>query len=287
MMSCAPRTTTRLEYGRIDSEAMGREMDYGLYLPPRWDRREPLPLVVFLHGGGDDHRTLERHGAPEIFDRWIAAGKLRPFVMVVPNGEMGFWTNWYDGTRRYEDYVVDDIISKVRSAYPIAEGRENLHLMGVSMGGAGTIRIGLNHRDRFGSLAVISAPLYRDEQVKTKLDGFLWRVVLRAERVFGPPEPKRMAQNSLYQRLRRPDDLAGVDLLFGAGDGDSEMIRQTNADYHRYLKSKGVPHRYLVYSGEHSWYDWNKVFPDVLCHHLSGDIGCRHQASGIAWIRRF
>src|SRR5690606_38545554 len=59
-LGCA-RPPDRLSYTTLASEAEDRPMTYGLYLPPGWDQQTPLPLVVFLHGGGDDERAWDDH----------------------------------------------------------------------------------------------------------------------------------------------------------------------------------------------------------------------------------
>ena len=52
-------TNTRLRYHKFESEMMGNDVNYGVYIPPGWDERTPLPLIVFLHGAGDDEGGRE------------------------------------------------------------------------------------------------------------------------------------------------------------------------------------------------------------------------------------
>jgi len=283
---CSPQQY-RLDYTNFYSSSLERDMNYSVYLPPGWDGQEPLPLVVFLHGGGDDEKAIEEHGAAQTFDSWIRSGKLDPFIMVSPDGNKGFWTNWYDGSNQYEDYVVQDVIPRVRKAYPLLGGRENTHLMGISMGGAGTIFMAYNNKNVFGSAAVLSAPLFNDDQVRKLYKGFFMRRIMGIERIFGPLDPERIARKSLYQNIRRTEDLEGMQLLLGYGVDDSDTIRETTEEYHRYLVSKNVDHRYLVYQGDHKWYDWNKVFPAILCHHFSADDQCQLETDPFYKISRF
>src|SRR5688572_15218915 len=50
--SCAS-APARLSYGTLESAAVHDTMQYAIYAPPDWKPGESLPLVVFLHGGGD------------------------------------------------------------------------------------------------------------------------------------------------------------------------------------------------------------------------------------------
>jgi enterochelin esterase-like enzyme len=273
VLGCAHQRI-RLEYGRLVSPALGREMGLGVYLPPGWDGRERLPLVVFLHGGGDDERCLDKYHVTGTLDAWIRSGWVPPFIMVVPDGERGFWRNWHDGSRRYEDYVINDVIPHVRRLYPVLPGREATHLMGISMGGAGTLYMAINHPDMFASATVISAPVFDTDQVLDFLGRFLWRVLARVQRVFGPPDRELHERENVYTRVTSPADLEGLHLLVGAGTRDSGNLLETNRAFHEHLVRHGVPHRYLVYEGGHRWEDWQRVFPVALCKHLSGERGC-------------
>jgi len=272
-LSCAAGKP-RLEYGSFRSDALREEMRYGVYLPPGWDRKTPLPLVVFLHGGGDDEQCFDEHGATAELDDAIRAGRLEPFILVVPDGGRGFWTNWYDGSHRYEDYVVDDVIPRIRSRYPIRPGRESTHLLGISMGGAGAMYMTLHRPEAFASSSVLSAPLMDVDQTVAFLDGFFWQVFARVDRVFGPASRAHVERNNLYTRIRSPADLGGVRLLIAAGTEDRGGIADTTSAFHEHLVKHHVPHQYLVFRGGHRWTDWRPILPVVLCRQLSAGNAC-------------
>jgi enterochelin esterase-like enzyme len=260
----------RLERVEIDSEAERRPMAYSLYTPPGWDGRSTLPLVVFLHGGGDDERVFEEHPrVVRILDAWIADGRLPPFLMVVPDGGWGFWANWHDGTHRLEDWVVHEVVPDVQRRWPVAAGRENLHVMGVSMGGAGTLYMALHHLDRFGSATVWSAPIFDVDQTMDFLSGKTMRFI-PAQRIFGPPDRGRVERENAFARLDDPADLAGLSLIVGAGTRDIPGVMGTTRRFHGHLAARGVPHRFVVYRGGHAWRDWARVFPVALCLQLRG-----------------
>ena len=270
LAACAG-TPERVSYASIQSQAESRTMPYAVYTPPGWDGQTPLPLVVFLHGGGDDETVLEQHAVVvETFDEWIEAGQLDPFIMVAPNGEKGFWTNWYDGSHNFEDYVVDEIIPQMYADYPIAPGRENLHLMGISMGGAGTMYTAMHHIERFASATVLSAPLFDVEQTMEFLDGKMMRGI-PVERLFGPPDRDKIELSNPFARLQSAADLHGTQLLLGAGRSDIPGLLRTNRKLHEQLEQQGVPHHYLEYRGGHGWRSWSKLFPVALCLHMRGD----------------
>ncbi|NVB42529.1 esterase family protein [Pseudenhygromyxa sp. WMMC2535] len=273
LLACAcasPSAPERVHIETLDSPAEGRSMGYSVYTPPGWDGETPLPLVIFLHGGGDDERVLaEKTAITATFDEWILAGRLDPFIMVAPNGERGFWANWYDGSHAYEDYVVDDVIPTVRARYPIAPGRENLHLMGISMGGAGTLFTSLHHGETFASATVLSAPIF-DEQRFTRLaEGKMFRGMPH-ERLFGPPEVARETARTEnpFAKLQTAADLHGTQLLIGAGRRDLPGLLRSNRKFHAHLEAAQIPHHYIEYRGGHDWRSWSQLFPVALCLHM-------------------
>lgn len=249
-------------------------MRYGLYTPPGWNERDPLPLVVFLHSSGNNERALARSRVTGVLDDWIEQGRIAPFILVAPDGERGFWENWHDGSHRYQDYVVEDLIPLVRQRYPVRPGRENTHLLGVSMGGAGTLYMALDNLDRFASAAVISAPLFDVEETIEFLENNPWPRLGPVQRVYGPPERQHIEERNAYARIREPGDLSGLDLLLAAGTEDSFRALETTRDFHTHLTAREVPHRYLEFNGGHTWSDWRQVIPVMLCLHNPPEGGC-------------
>jgi enterochelin esterase-like enzyme len=259
----------QVTYTELQSQAEQRPMTYATYTPPGWDGETPLPLVVFLHGGGDDHTVLDKHAVvPRTFDRWIEDGLLPPFVMVAPNGDRGFWRNWHDGTHRYADWVLDEVITDVRTRLPLLEEPEHQHLMGISMGGAGTLYMGLENLDRFASFTVWSAPIFDVDQVVQFLSSNMLQRFGPFAQIFGPPDREKIEQDNAFARLQEAADLRGTRLMIGAGTVDIGRLLKTTKLYHEHLEERGVPHDFVIYKGGHRWVDWARVFPVALCRHM-------------------
>jgi S-formylglutathione hydrolase FrmB len=59
-------------------------------------------------------------------------------VLVMPEGASSYYTNAVHPPQdRYEDDIVGELISDVESKLPVATGRANRAIAGVSMGGFG------------------------------------------------------------------------------------------------------------------------------------------------------
>lgn len=262
----------RLSYVTLDSAAEGHPMTYGVYEPPGWDHVTPLPLVVFLHGGGDDERAWDEH--PVVTRRLDAAirdGWLPPFLAVVPNGEKSFWRNWGDGSHHFEDWVMDEVIPDVRARMPVIADRDHTHLMGISMGGMGTTYIGLANLDAFRSLTVLSAPLYDGEQTKKLLSSPMIEHFAPVSRIFADLDADALAAHNCYARTSTADALGETRLWVGAGTVDLPGIGRSTRAFHDHLAAVGLPHTWQSFPGGHQWSAWSSAFPVALCHAMLGD----------------
>ncbi len=121
------------------------ELDYLLYLPDDYDRKEAWPLVVFLHGAGergDDLERVKKHGPPKLIEQ----GKSFPAIVVSPQSAPRRW--WHSQLLELTA-LVDEIVDK----YKIDEDR--VYLTGLSMGGFGTWALAAYSPDRFAALMPI------------------------------------------------------------------------------------------------------------------------------------
>ena len=48
----------RIETRSYEFEAAGKDMEYALFVPKKYDKKQPAPLVVLLHGLGSNPRQV-------------------------------------------------------------------------------------------------------------------------------------------------------------------------------------------------------------------------------------
>lgn len=265
VLGCAsfPR---RLEYATVRSPALRNTWnEYGIYLPPDLGAEETLPLVVFLHGGGDGADCLDRHGVAQRLDRGMRDGTVPRAIIVVPQGDLGFWANWYDGSRRYEDWVIDEVMPAVARRFRTQPCPEGCHIMGVSMGAEGAVRMALHHPGMFASLSPISGPAMDTERRLGFMRDPLINIIIPTHHVFGPIEPRsRVEVDDPYVQWSAPEDLHGTRLFFAWGSRDRDMIREGGAALHQHLEERGIPHVSREYDGGHDWVSWGPVIEEAL-----------------------
>ncbi len=259
-----------MEYVRHASSAMnGTTMEYAVYAPPDHRPDEDLPLVVFLHGGGDSDDAFDRHGISARLDRAIAAGEVPRAVIVLPNGDLGFWANWYDNSRRYEDWVVDEVMPRVAASHHTSGCPDHCHVMGVSMGGSGALRFAHHRPDRFSTVTSISGPVMNTDQMIGFVDNRLYQVVIPTYRIFGPPEPRsRIERDDLYLQWTSLEATGMDRIVLAWGDRDRAQIIEGDHAFDRALREHHVPHQAWEYRGGHNWVSWAPVIERALAYQL-------------------
>ena len=130
-----------LTEGAIDSRLFGRRMAFAtLSPPPPHDANRDLPVVLVLHGLGDDHLALDDFGIAARLHVAMESSALPPFHAIAPDGERGFWIDWHDGSRPYERFLLEELLPAAERGLGVDATRERRHVIGVSMGGIGALQ---------------------------------------------------------------------------------------------------------------------------------------------------
>jgi S-formylglutathione hydrolase len=167
------RVETVSVHGRaLEGNLMGESPDreVSIYLPPSYDkdRARRYPVVILLHGYsltnkywvGTTGQGFGSIDAPGAMDRDIASGKAREMILVMPDGNSKYQGSMYSSSATsgdWESFIAEDLVGYVDSHYRTLAERASRGLAGHSMGGYGTIRIGMKRPDVFSSLYILSA----------------------------------------------------------------------------------------------------------------------------------
>jgi S-formylglutathione hydrolase FrmB len=151
---------------RIWSAALYQKRDLYVYVPPGFQTAQPYPIILWLHGFGQDEQSFLTDVAP-LIDRAIAEGKLPPVIVAAPDGSLdgepsltntgSFFLNTMAGA--FEDYVLQDVWDFVVTHYPILPDRCAHVIAGGSMGGFAAFNLGIKHRECFGVVLGVYPPL--------------------------------------------------------------------------------------------------------------------------------
>jgi len=155
--------------GNLEGDSPDR--DVFVYLPPTYptslNRR--YPVVYFLHGYAAHAETYWNSlSVPDAANAAITAGSSHEMILVLPDAFTVYDGSMFSNsptTGDWETYIAKDLTAYIDSHYRTVADRSGRGLAGHSMGGYGTMRIGMKHPEAFSALyAMSSCCLMNDPQ---------------------------------------------------------------------------------------------------------------------------
>ena len=147
--------------GNLQGESA--ERDVFIYLPPGYasNSNQRYPVVYLLHGYSlTAERWMDFTRMSEVADRSIAAGTMKEMILVSPDGYTKHGGSMWSSSPTigdWETYIAEDLVGYVDKSYRTIAARESRGLAGHSMGGYGTLRIGMKRPDVFSSMYPMSS----------------------------------------------------------------------------------------------------------------------------------
>jgi putative tributyrin esterase len=249
-----PRLTAKVTLRDISfrSAALGREMQYRV-ISPLQPAGQKLPVVYLLHGGGGGFRDWSNYSDVASF----GAGGL---LLVMPEGESSYYTDAVDPPQdRFEDYITHDLIFDVERRFPVAAGRANRTIIGISMGGFGAVKIGLRHPDLYffvgGLSSAIDVPR-RAFSIKRLQQSRHYNSI------FGQSESQTRRDNDPFVLARSANPEAAP--YFFLTCGEQEGLLPANREFATLLAQRHFKFEFHTVRGGHDWNQWNAWLPIVF-----------------------
>jgi enterochelin esterase family protein len=174
----APHGTVHINM--YDSKSLGTTRNVYVYTPPGYEQSNiRYPVLYLLHGSGlIEEAWISAGRANVIVDNLLAAGKVKPMVLVMPYGHVArAMADEPRGAGRggaapdgFEKDLLGDVMPLIDRTYRVLTDRDHQAIAGLSMGGGQAMSVGLRHPDLFSSIATFSGSVpYRGEL--DKMDG--------------------------------------------------------------------------------------------------------------------
>jgi enterochelin esterase family protein len=224
------------------SNIVGINSEYYVYTPPKFDSKRNYPVLYLLHGYSDDPSAWTSMGkANVILDNLITQGRAKPMIIVMPlgYGTMDMisrgWSAWQDrelvvrNFTRFSDTLFQEVMPLVKRQYPISVKREEHAVAGLSMGGAESLLVGLNHVGDFAYVGAFSAGGLGQGNYDPSFPGMT---------------PASVAE--INARLR----------LLWIACGTEDGLLPANQKFIAWLKEKGIQPSAIQTPGMHAWMVW-------------------------------
>ena len=208
-----------------------------IYTPPAYDSavNEKYPVLYILHGGGEDETGWATQGKTDlILDNLIAAGKAKPMLIVMMDGNLGAGGFAGFGERSlqlFERELKEAVMPFVEKNYRIAKGSANTALAGLSMGGLQTLYAGIKNTDLFAYLGVFSSGWWANQPALS---------------------------NPQYEFMKNNATIINNNLKsFWISQGGKEDIAHANGKIMMAkFEEMGIKYQYSEYPGGHTWPVW-------------------------------
>ena len=223
------------------SEPLGEMRRLHVWTPAGYEKSlGKLPVLYLVHGGGDTDVSWPGVGAAGlILDNLMAEGKMKPMVVVMPNGSIDMPDgNFIGEVPVFAKDMITSIIPFIESNYRVYTDQANRAMAGLSMGGMETLETTLNNPELFSYVWVLSASfapgnkeVYEYERERLKRDAAIY--------------------NSNFKQL-----------VFTQG-GESDIAYNNCKETLKLFDAAGIKYEYMDVSGGHSWEAWRQNLYDL------------------------
>lgn len=136
----------------LASSALGMCISCNVILPQRKDaaQNHPLPVLWLLHGAYGNYTdwirksNIERYAAPY------------GLAVVMPDAQNSCYTDMAHG-RKYYSCIAEELPVALRKYFHFSNKREDNFIAGLSMGGRGSLMIGLSKPEKYAAIGCLSA----------------------------------------------------------------------------------------------------------------------------------
>jgi enterochelin esterase-like enzyme len=222
------------------SKSLSRLRRLTVYTPPGYDANPTTryPVLYLFHGANADENAWYRLGrANLILDNLLAAGKTKPFIIVMPFG-YGVdpnGPNQKDNTALFGKDLIDDLIPYVQSRYRTLADREHRAVAGLSMGGGEALSIGLNHLELFSYVGGFSSAIGAATEFPKTYAGL----------IAAPDGANRQLQ------------------LLWVGCGTEDGLFGASKSFSEFLTANKIKHTFRASSGAHTWMVWRRYLNEL------------------------
>lgn len=212
-----------------------------------------LAVLYLLHGWSDDDTIWCRRTSIE---RYVAD---LPLLVVMPRVELSYYQNMHSGMR-FWDFIADELPSLVQQWFPVSCERSHTFAAGLSMGGYGAFRLGLQRPSQFAAVASLSGALDLNAKSKSPEDDPIR--FLKTQAIFGPNLEGINADADLLHHATTINPADCPQLLQICGTED--FLYPHNQSFKAAAEANALPLTYREAPGDHNWAFWDLHIQEVL-----------------------
>jgi S-formylglutathione hydrolase FrmB len=132
------------------------ERSVSVYLPPGYHQgTRSYPVIYYFHNinWSNERMFAEGNDVQPLFDRAIAHGVIRDFILVAADYSGPTMGSWYENSPtsgRWLDYTISEVLPFIEGRFRTLRDRDSRGLAGEFLGGYGALKLAMLHPDLFG-----------------------------------------------------------------------------------------------------------------------------------------
>lgn len=255
-LAIATAQAGRIITDSIKSNVLGATVKFNVYLPSGFEQsQDRLPVVYLLHGLTDTYTAWDQKGGmKDITDEIIEGGEAVPMVIIMPNAGgpdvNNIWNGYFNMPGwAYEDFFFQELIPTAESRYRGVGDKAHRAVMGLSMGGGGSVGYCQRHPDKFSSCYAMS-PWLSSGSGRPGPNGEKTKMFYTMEAV---------KEHSALTFMDNADDAARQGLRSVAwflDCGDDDMLLGDTFELYKRMRLAGIKAEFRVRNGVHNWEYW-------------------------------
>ena len=227
-------------------------------LEPLFPFDTKFKTLTLLHGAFDDGSCwVRRTNIEKIADE-------RGFAVVMPEVGNSFYCDMLHGPKWYE-FITEELPQAMRRNFPLSDKPEDNYLAGLSMGGYGTMMIGMRHPERYAALDSMSGALNMARQLNEDLGN---RIPVKD--IWGSAEQYTGSESDILammeKNVKEGKKLPRMFQVIGTED----FLYEQNMDFKKKWEELGLDVHYEEVPGGHDWKIWEAYIPKIVAWMFDG-----------------
>jgi enterochelin esterase family protein len=254
---------------KVSTPAGVSTLPYRVFLPPGYPGGAPYPTLYFLHDYFGDSGILWKQGVIAVLEKRMSAGELPPMVIVAPEGDTGYWSDYSDGSRNYESWVTGALREEIERRYAVRRDRGGRALTGVSMGGFGAVKAALRRPGLYVAASSLSGALLKLDPASVA--GYPFWTRRQLARIFGPmgDAGATYEANDLRHLFAAASRATAPRLCLRAGTEDKYDLARLAEDLAAFARERGLDVQTVFEPGGHDWRYWRRSAVDLVAWHAA------------------
>ena len=253
-----------LIHTHIHSGVLGMDVTVEVILPQKASKligmesaagEGKFPVLWLLHGASDDETIWQRRTSIERYAAPLGLAVVMPAVQLSSYADMAHGGKYYT-------YVSKELPELMGNLFPISDKREDNFIAGLSMGGAGCMKIGLANPDKYAAIGCLSNGMVSGYMKPDPDPRFAKRrlMVVGDRDLTGTEEdPEYNARRILAENLPRPR----IYHAWGEDDFLRDNCRKTR-DFFTAMEGNPFDYVWEEHPGAHTWEFWDEHIQHFL-----------------------